>query len=87
MGWRINLELVEGHAFYKTHFCRDEIDDTWWPWTHDLEEQVAVSDTDSDDIEDQEGDTMESVMERYQQRVELAQQQMLALIAHNRPHR
>ena len=42
--------------------------------------------TDSDDIEDQEGGTMESVMERYKERAELAQRQMLALMAHNRPH-
>ena len=82
---RINLEIVEGHALYKTHFRKDEIDDSWWLWTHDPEEQVAFSETDSDDIEDQEGGMMESVMERFQQRCELAQQQMAALIAHNRP--
>ena len=48
---RINLELVDGQVLCKTHFRRDKVDDTWWPWTHDPEEQVAASDTDSNDID------------------------------------
>ena len=77
---------VEGHAFYKTFFREEEIVDTWWQWTHEPEDEAAVSSSDSDDIEpDQPGDTAESVMERYLQRVAVAQQQMLNLLAHNRP--
>ena len=60
--------------------------DTWWSWTHEPEDEAAVSSSDSDDIEpEQPGDTAESVMERYLQRVAVAQQQMLNLLAHNRP--
>ena len=39
-----------------------------------------------DDVEDQEGDAMESVMERYKERVAPAQRQIQELSAHNRTH-
>ena len=51
--------------------------DTWWSWTHEPEDEAAVSSSDSDDIE--------GTYEEYLQRVAVAQQQMLNLLAHNRP--
>lgn len=84
----VNLNVAEGHAFYKTFFREEEVVDTWWPWTHEPEDEAAASSSDSDDVSafpDQPGDTAESVMERYLQRVAVAQQQMANLLAHNRP--
>ena len=73
----VNLDVVEGHAFYKTFFREEEIVDTWWQWTHEPEDEAAVSSSDSDDVE--------GTYEEYLQRVAVAQQQMLNLLAHNRP--
>ena len=88
---RTELEPVEGHAFYRTHFRCNEIDDTWWFVTgrdqllpgQEFEGQVLFSVDDDDDIEsDEEGDTMESVMARYEAHVEQARRSMMALMAH-----